>query len=287
MEKQSVQLTLNGRKRKEAADCVGAALGITPIYCKAPTYAYAIGKAKINREAILSFDESMSKKACSAVLSNLQAARFYTPEIAEEPATTPTQAEPDRLIIQMPLDGFSPEKLDNLFKLVASKATLLQKAIGADSLPIAQSQDTIDFPWFKIDATPEEIAAYTQLVSKLCDMVKKQQRVLATEQPTDNEKYTFRCFLLRLGFIGEEYAQSRKILLQNLSGNGSHKSGTGKPRQASAKPKTSEQSGDVDSNEAQSTTPVETSETSEPPAAPKRRFSFKKLLGGLKMLALD
>jgi len=177
MEMQSIQLTLNGRKRKEAADCVGAALGITPVYCKAPTYAYAIGKAEINREAILSFDESINKKARSAVLSSLQAAGFYTPEIAEEPATVPNPAEPDRLIIQMPLDGFSSEKLDNLFKLVASKATLLQKAIDTDSLPIAQSQDTIDFPWFKIDATPEEIAAYTQLVDKLCDMAKKQQRV--------------------------------------------------------------------------------------------------------------
>ena len=39
---------------------------------------------------------------------------------------------------------FIGEAILNLFKLVASKATLLQKAIGADSLPIAQSQDTID-----------------------------------------------------------------------------------------------------------------------------------------------
>jgi len=34
-----IQLTLNGRKRKEAADCVGAALGIAPVYRKVPTYA--------------------------------------------------------------------------------------------------------------------------------------------------------------------------------------------------------------------------------------------------------
>jgi len=39
MEKQSIQLTLNGRKRKEAADCVGTALGIAPVYRKAPIMA--------------------------------------------------------------------------------------------------------------------------------------------------------------------------------------------------------------------------------------------------------
>jgi hypothetical protein len=38
-----------------------------------------------------------------------------------------------------------------------------------------------------------------------------------------NEKYTFRCFLLRLGFIGPEYKDERKILLRNLSGSSAYK----------------------------------------------------------------
>jgi hypothetical protein len=54
-------------------------------------------------------------------------------------------------------------------------------------------------------------------------MAKAQKRVTATEQPVDNEKYAFRCFLLRLGFIGTEYKESRKILLKNLSGNSAFK----------------------------------------------------------------
>jgi CRISPR/Cas system-associated protein endoribonuclease Cas2 len=52
--------------------------------------------------------------------------------------------------------------------------------------------------------------------------------VTATEKPTDNEKYAFRCFLLRLGFIGSEYKTYRKILLKNLTGNSAFKSGTKK-----------------------------------------------------------
>jgi len=232
----------------------------------------------------------MSEEQRHVVLSNLQAAGFYTPEAVEEPATPPIQDEPNRLTIQMTLDGFSPEKLDNLCKLVASKATLLQKAIGADELPVALGKETIDFPWFTVNATPEEITAYTQLVAKLCDMAKQQQRVLATDKPVDNEKYAFRCFLLRLGFIGEAYAESCKILLQNLSGNGSHKSGNGKPRQVSAEleVQTTDKSDKPERNGKRGKTQPELpTEASEPQPEPKPRFSFKKLLGGLKMLALD
>jgi len=284
MEKQSIRLTLNGRKRKEAADYVGKALGVTPVYQKAPSYAYAIGTAIIDRDGNLSFAEEANEETRNTILSALIAASFVA-EPAEKLATSPAKPKapvPEHLCIKMSLDGFTPEKLDNLCKLVASKQTLLQKTIGAEALPVALGKKTIDFPWFKVDATPEEIAAYTQLVKALCDMAKQQQRILATDKPVENEKYAFRCFLLRLGFIGEEYAETRKILLQNLSGNGSHKNGAGKPRQPEAK--TEAVNGTGDSAEP---TIIEEAQSPQPEPAHKSRFSFKKLLGALKVLALD
>ena len=39
------------------------------------------------------------------------------------------------------------------------------------------------------------------------------------DKEVENEKYAFRCFLLRLGFIGDDNKTARRILLQNLSGN--------------------------------------------------------------------
>jgi hypothetical protein len=81
------------------------------------------------------------------------------------------------------------------------------------------------FPWFSAAASPEAIKAYTQLVAALAAMAKEQKRITAKEKTVDNEKYAFRCFLLRLGFIGEEYATARKILLTGLSGNSNFKSG--------------------------------------------------------------
>jgi len=39
----------------------------------------------------------------------------------------------------------------------------------------------------------------------------------------ENDKFAMRIFLVRLGFVGDEYKTARKILLRNLSGNSSWK----------------------------------------------------------------
>jgi hypothetical protein len=61
---------------------------------------------------------------------------------------------------------------------------------------------------------PDEVKAYTHFIAALCKLSKDQKRVSATEKEVDNEKYAFRCFLLRLGFIGNDYKAERKILLK-------------------------------------------------------------------------
>lgn len=66
---------------------------------------------------------------------------------------------------------------------------------------------------------------YMHLVSALCEMARNAKRVTATEKEVDNEKYAFRCFLLRLGFIGAEYKVERKILLKNLTSSSAFKNG--------------------------------------------------------------
>jgi len=343
-----IQLTLHGRKRKEAANCVGEAVNAAPVYAKAPTYAFDIGGIVLDRYGVLAIgdcDEALPK-----VLIALQKAGFYTPEEEEAPEAlpealapaetdpevvpetpTPLETDPaepeteealtepvedippepaeeatleeeapgeaeaqpdpeeeppsdseqtDRIVIQMPLAGFPPEKINNLHRLVASKERLIKKAIGIEALPIVEDSETLDFPWVPPGAQSDEITAYAQLISKLCDMAKSQQRVLATEQPVENEKYAFRCFLLRLGFIGEEYAAARKILLRNLDGNGSFKTGNGKPRPPKAPP--------ASASASPTATVASAAEPTQEEATPdtKPKFSIKKLFGGLKMMGL-
>ena len=63
------------------------------------------------------------------------------------------------------------------------------------------------------------------LIAALCQTAKTLTRVTAKEHAVPNEKYAFRCFLLRLGMVGPEYKKTRKILLRNLSGNSAFRDG--------------------------------------------------------------
>ena len=122
------------------------------------------------------------------------------------------QQFPDTLAIEVPKDGFTDEAMENLRKIIASKGTLIQKALGVEALPVEVEADRLRFAWLAADTPPEEIAACTQFIAALCDMAKRQKRVIATEKAVENEKFTFRIFLIRLGFIGDEYVANVNML---------------------------------------------------------------------------
>ena len=144
-------------------------------------------------------------------------------------ALTSTRAdaedEPCAVCISMPKSLFTDSNLENLKALIAAKGGLIKKALGVDDLPLEITDTKVSFPWFPATPIPDEMNAYDTFICKLCEMARNQKRINATEKPTDNEKYAFRCFLLRLGFIGAEYKTARKILLKNLSGSSAFRNG--------------------------------------------------------------
>ena len=142
--------------------------------------------------------------------------------------SNPAQADDEDLrflIIKVPRDGFTPETEENLRRIIASKAPLLKKALETDSLEIVFTEDALCFQWFTLHGIDGESDAYNRLVTAMCKMAKEQKRVVAKECATDNEKFAMRLFLIRLGFIGDEYKTARRILLRNLTGNSSWRSG--------------------------------------------------------------
>jgi hypothetical protein len=141
-----------------------------------------------------------------------------------QPSDVPEPDSSDCLTIEFPLKGFTPEKLDNLSKLVNAKAALLKAALGANELPIQMSDDTLRFPWFCADIDGEHVKAYAALIGLLCKTALVKKRVTAKEKPIEgSSRYAFRCFLLSLGFIGDEHKAARKILLSKLDGSASRK----------------------------------------------------------------
>ena len=197
-----MKINLQNRTRRELADHIGEILGAIPRYLGVPTCNYQIGNCILERDGTLTIPSNIDSVA---LLNHLKEHGWESEET-------------DNLTIPVPRDTLTDEKIAILEQIIAGKACLLKKAIGTDTLAIQASKDSISFPWFPLTQDSDEVKAYTELITKLCEMVNRQKRA-GTAKETDNEKYTFRCFLLRLDMIGTEYKTTRKILLRNLTGN--------------------------------------------------------------------
>lgn len=211
-----------GPDRKELVQTISKLLGIKPVYKGMPTSAYEVGNITVEKDGTVVYDERTDQDTIEAVIIALAAAGFQ--------AETGNDKEegPAGVTIQMPLSIFTESQIQNLYDLVAAKGSLIKKALGVNELPINIVDKKLDFPWFPKYESPDEIKAYMHLVTAICDMARNQKRITAKEKPVDNDKYAFRCFLLRLGFIGDEYKAERKVLLRNLSGSSAFKSGSKK-----------------------------------------------------------
>lgn len=218
----NINYNVTGKDRKALVKFIGEALETKPQYMGVPSCAYQIGDFTITKEGSLTFDDGID---ASNLIEAIKEAGFTddadAPEEQTDEVAVPTT---DGLTIVMPRSFFTDEALDNLKKLVESKATLLKAAFEIDELPIEVDDEKVEFPWFP-NPDAETSAAAGIFISKLCEMAKNATRVTASDHEVDNPKYAMRCFLLRLGFIGAEYKDARKILLKNLSGNSSWKNG--------------------------------------------------------------
>ncbi len=125
------------------------------------------------------------------------------------------------LIVSLPKDGFTEASIGNLRRMVEAKATLISKALGTDRITIDTDGDEVSFPWWDRLPTPEETQAYMAFIAAICKAAKEAKRVNAKEREVESERYAFRSFLLRLGFIGPGCAAQRKTLLSRLSGSAS------------------------------------------------------------------
>jgi hypothetical protein len=215
---------VTGNDRKALVTAIENLTGDKAAYMRMPTCAYEIGDITVDKEGGVTCEDA---DKLTRIIASLLADGF-TPEDAEEvesideEITAENDDEATGLTVSLPLDKVA---VGNLTNLLTAKESLIKKALGIDDLGIEVTEDTVNFPWFPEMPEPEAVKAYTHFIAALGKMSRELKRISATEKEVDNEKYAFRCFLLRLGFIGSEYKAERKILLKNLSGNSSWKNG--------------------------------------------------------------
>lgn len=87
------------------------------------------------------------------------------------------------------------------------------------------TKGTIEFRLFNSTLHAGKVKAYIQFCMALVSKALEQKTASPRQAATDNPKYTFRCFLLRLGLIGDEFKTCRHHLLENLPGDSAFRYG--------------------------------------------------------------
>ena len=216
----TITINAQGAERKRLVKTLSNWLGEDAHYCGAPTFAYEIDRFTVEKDGSLSFSDLLDSEVVERLLQHI-----YDEGFDIDQSHTEDEDEPCGVCISVPKSLFTDSNLENLKALIAAKGGLIKKALGVPDLPLKITDTKVSFPWFPATPTPDEMKAYDTFICKLCEMARNQSRVNSSEKPIENEKYAFRCFLLRLGFIGDEYKAARKILLKNLSGSSAFRNG--------------------------------------------------------------
>jgi len=243
-------------ERKEIVKALGEHFGVIPKYMKVPTCAYQIETGEmtytIDREGKITTSEGNEVELESLINGSVQ----------EEEPTEPTETETTGFEVAVPLDGHTGITLRNLVNMVYSKQALIKKSLGITANIIEDdfcthinegkiealedfkkaiesigedrcpgiafdfNMNSITFKFFKWEANPEKLQAYTQLAALLNQSAKTLKHASAKSKDTDNDKFTFRVWLVKIGMIGDEYKAARKVLIENLEGNSAFRSGS-------------------------------------------------------------
>lgn len=221
-----INYNVTGADRKRLVTTLSKITGVKAKYLGMPSMAYEVGGFIIDKNGNLELIDKANRTEIERVAGHLASEGFIAEEeISATEGRQTADSEEFGLIVSMPRSNFSERALENLKVIIEAKGELIRHALDVEDLPIEVYDDEVSFPWFEEMPSPEEVQAYTHFISALCEMAMNQKRITVKEKETPNEKYAFRCFLLRLGFIGKEYKEERKILLRNLTGSSAFKGG--------------------------------------------------------------
>ena len=210
----TIKFNCTGTERKKLVQAISEITGENAEYQFMPTCAYTIGTMTVDKEGTLHCENGTD---ISGLLEELRKRGF----IAE---TDTAEKADNRLTISIPKEKLDEQTLTNLDRILENKGMLIRHALQTDSLEYTITESEVHFPWFTLNE-PEDADAYSRFLTALIDMAKNQKRINNQPDTSDNEKYAFRCFLLRLGFIGTEFKNVRKVLLRNLTGSSAFRNG--------------------------------------------------------------
>ena len=241
----------SAQNRKELVTSLKELTGLNSRYAGAPSFVYVVGPYTVARDGTLSIEET---EADRAVLSSLLDAGMISGEL---PATAEETAPAEEHLgskISIPINGHTGASLRNLVNMIYSRAPLLSKATGgffevekrlidildAEGTPESVegfrallasygrhgglygfkiAEDRIIFTGFGDAEDSIRTKGYMELAARMNQMALTQKHIQAKEISVENEKYSFRVWLVRLGVNGPEFRELRHNLMERLSGH--------------------------------------------------------------------
>jgi len=206
--------------RKKLVEILAEHLGVKPKYLGVPSFNYRVGEFIVDREGKI-LNKAGDELKLEEILNS-----------AQEEITT--------VEVAIPLEGHNENTLKTLINMIHSKQTLIKQSFQLDknlveketveklnaAENIEKFKDNLISQNIKIDAeniifiiNTDLVRAATLFFGLLNEKSKELKYASSKPTETDNEKYAFRTWLMRLGMIGDEYKEARKELLENLSGN--------------------------------------------------------------------
>lgn len=235
-------------ERKEIVKILGDHFGVKAKYLGAPSFAYQI-KTEGGEEFIIDREGR---------IKNSEGVEFEFERLINDPEEEHLKQEIIVQDIYIPMDGHTGVTLRNLVNMINSKQSLIKKAleietdiitaefveainnvrlatiedfkaaaneIGIEKVPGIEfnfEKRALTFGFIKTFGDREIADLFAKALNESA-LKLKQSSPKPTE--TDNEKFTFRTWLIRLGFVGADYKKAREVLLKNLQGNGAFRKG--------------------------------------------------------------
>ena len=169
----AIDFKVKGEERKKLAYAIGELLGMPVKYTRTPKFDYLIGRCILDKNGVFHASEDMTESKLELVLE-----RFYKGEPIQQSEQRKNEAlEVDVLSISVPRNMFTDGKLENLQKLIEGKQTLFKHAFLTEQLEVVITENQVSFPWFPLASEPDAVNAYTEFISKLCELAIKLKRV--------------------------------------------------------------------------------------------------------------
>ena len=208
----NIEFNLTGEERKNLVKAISEITGCPAEYQFMPTCSYIIGSYTVTKDGTLIISDDADEKEVRNLLSKLEQKGYSA------------VSDSEKFTVQMPRDSLDARTLNRVKRILENKGELFKAAFKTDSIEFQVTEKTVDFPWFTVERDGD-VDAYSTFISMLCEFARNLNRINNKPDTSDNPKYAFRCFLLRLGMIGANFKATRKVLLRNLPGSSAFRHG--------------------------------------------------------------